>query len=58
VPDFRNVLYWAPDVQTNSEGNAEINFYTSDLKGKYVAMVQGMDANGRVGAKTISFEVK
>jgi hypothetical protein len=58
LPDFRNVLYWAPDVKTDAQGKAEINFYTSDIKGKYVAVLQGMNDDGRVGEKFISFEVK
>ena len=58
LPDFRNVLYWSPNVQTNTQGRTEFNFFTSDLKGKYVAIIQGMDRSGRVGEKSISFEVK
>ncbi|TMI79357.1 MAG: hypothetical protein E6H10_15470 [Bacteroidetes bacterium] len=58
LPDFRNVLYWSPNVQTDAQGKTEINFFTSDLKGRYVAILQGMDANGRVGERSIYFEVK
>jgi hypothetical protein len=58
LPDFRNVLYWSPNVQTDTHGKTEINFFTSDLKGRYVAIIQGIDANGRVGEKSISFDVK
>ena len=58
MPDFRNLLYWSPNVQTDAHGKTEISFYTSDLKGKYVAIIQGIDANGRVGEKSIKFDVK
>ena len=58
LPDFRNVLYWSPDVYTDAQGKAEINFFTSDMKGKYIVVVQGMTPDGRVGVKTVSFEVK
>ncbi len=58
LPDFRNVLYWSPDIHTNTQGKAEINFFTSDLKGKYIAVFQGLNVDGRVGERSVSFEVK
>jgi hypothetical protein len=58
MPDFRSVLYWSPNIQTDSQGKAEINFFTSDMKGKYIVVMQGIDAQGRVGENLVSFEVK
>ena len=58
LPDFRNVLYWSPDIHTDAQGKAEINFFTSDLKGKYIAVLQGMNVDGRVGERSVLFEVK
>ncbi len=57
LPDFRNVLYWSPDVRTDHTGNAKINFYTSDVKGKYVVVLQGLDAAGNAGSQAFTFEV-
>jgi hypothetical protein len=58
MPDFRNVLYWSPSIQSDAQGKAEINFYTSDLKGKYIGVIQGMSHDGRVGENSFFFEVK
>jgi hypothetical protein len=58
LPDFRNVLYWSPNIQTTSLGKTEISFYTSDIKGQYIAIIQGMDSDGRFGENSVSFEVK
>ena len=58
LPDFRNVLYWSPDIHTDAQGKAEVNFFTSDLKGKYIAVLQGMNVSGRVGERSVLFEVK
>jgi len=58
LPDFRNVLYWSPDIHTNAQGKTEINFFSSDLKGKYMAVLQGMNVDGRVGERSVLFEVK
>ncbi|QEC76921.1 hypothetical protein [Mucilaginibacter ginsenosidivorax] len=58
VPDFRNLLFWSPDVNTNTVGKGQVSFYTSDQKGKYVVSVQGISEEGDVGAQYFSFEVK
>ena len=58
MPDFRNVLYWSPDIQSDAQGKAELSFYTSDLKGKYIGVVQGMTRDGKVGESSFFFEVK
>lgn len=57
LPDFRNLLYWSPDVKTDLNGKTQIDFYTSDQKGKYTIVLQGLADGGRAGFKTINFEV-
>jgi uncharacterized protein YfaS (alpha-2-macroglobulin family) len=57
LPDFRNLLYWSPAVQTDSTGQATVEFYTSDIKGKYVAVIQGMDDAGYAGSYYFTFDV-
>ncbi len=58
LPDFRNLLYWKPNVKTNDKGGTAVSFYSSDRTGKYIVVVQGKTVDGRTGSKTISFEVK
>jgi uncharacterized protein YfaS (alpha-2-macroglobulin family) len=58
MPDFRSVLYWSPNIHTDSQGKAQIDFFTSDMKGKYIVVLQGIAADGRVGENLVSFEVK
>lgn len=55
LPDFRNLLYWSPNVKS---GNNAVSFYTSDQKGKFVGVVQGITANGDAGYRYFTFEVK
>jgi hypothetical protein len=57
-PDFRNVLYWLPNLTTDASGKTNINFYTSDKKGKYQVVVQGITAEGKTGTKSFGFEVQ
>ena len=58
IPDFRNVLYWQPNAGTNTSGKNTLSFYTSDVNGEYLGVVQGTTQNGDVGGTTFSFKVK
>ena len=58
LPDFRNVLYWQPDITLNGNETKEIGFYTSDVPGKYAVVIQGLDNNGICGSRLVTFEVK
>jgi hypothetical protein len=58
LPDFRNVLYWSPEIKTNAKGRQDIIFYTSDLPGKYAVVLQGLTADGKAGSQVKFFEVK
>jgi len=55
IPDFRNLLYWSPWVST---GKNITSFYTSDQKGKYIGVIQGITAKGDAGSQYFTFEVK
>jgi len=58
LPDFRNVLYWSPSVNTSSTGKKSVFFYTSDIAGKYVIVLQGMTSKGQLGSTQLPFEIK
>ncbi len=58
VPDFRNVLFWNPELIIDSEGNGKVDFFTADESGKYMVVVEGMSKNGQPGFSTFTFEVK
>ncbi len=58
LPDFRNVLYWAPRINTGTSGKSRLTFYTSDLKGKFAVVVQGITSEGLPGKTTAFFEVE
>ncbi|PJJ52987.1 hypothetical protein [Hymenobacter chitinivorans] len=58
LPDFRNLLYWNPEVVTTPGALPELSFYTSDQVGRYRVVVQGLSQNGLSGSTTATFEVK
>jgi hypothetical protein len=57
LPDFREVLYWSPDVNTNAQGKGHISFYTGDVPGKYLVNIQGISANGDAGSTNFILNV-
>ena len=56
VPDFRNLLYWSPSVIANGKG--AVSFYTSDQRGKYLGVIQGITDKGAAGSQYFTFSVK
>lgn len=46
LPDFRNLLHWAPDIRTNEAGKARISFFTSDAAGEYEVRVFALTSDG------------
>jgi hypothetical protein len=58
LPDFRNLLFWSPEIKTDEKGKQAVSFFSSDLPGKYAVVLQGLTADGKAGSKTILFEVK
>ncbi len=57
LPDFRNVLYWSPQVSTGPNGQTRLSFFTSDMKGHFAVVVQGITSEGLPGKGVASFEV-
>lgn len=57
-PDLRSTIYWAPNLVTNKDGEANTHFFSSDLKGTYTAWLEGSDIQGNFGFKVIKIVVK
>jgi hypothetical protein len=57
IPDFRTLLFWSPDIKTGDSGKSKISFYTSDLAGSYIAILQGISADGLAGSTVLRFTV-
>ena len=58
LPDFRNVLYWTPTVPIGPSGKSSLDFYSSDIPGKYVVFVEGLAPDGATGSRVTTFEVR
>ena len=58
IPDFRNTLYWNPSVKTDKQGNASIEFWTSDFVYDYEINVQGITPDGKTFTIKKTIKVK
>jgi hypothetical protein len=58
IPDFRNTLYWNPDLHTDKDGKASIEFYSSDESAQYTITVEGITPDGKTGVTTIPLITK
>ena len=48
IPDFRTTIFWKPDVVISDEGEASFEFYTSDFKTTYSAVIEGLTSDGKI----------
>jgi len=46
VADYRNTLYWNPNVVPDKNGKAGIEFWSSDVKSEYVINITGFSSSG------------
>ncbi len=58
VPDLRSTIYWNPNVETDSEGNAKVEFYNPDNIGDMLVIVEGITNNGQLGYFETSYKVE
>jgi hypothetical protein len=48
LPDFRNCLYWDPDLKIGLSKSTDVHFFTSDSKGEYIIVVTGITRSGEI----------
>jgi hypothetical protein len=58
LPDFRYLLHWAPNISIDKTGKTATSFFSSDVKGKFIAIVQGISSEGLPCKAITEFEVK
>jgi len=58
LPDFRNVLEWEPNITIGKSREAQISFYSSDRKGSFMGIVEGINGSGLAGSTRFFFQVE
>ena len=57
IPDYRNTLLWAPNVLTNRNGEAQLEFFCSDIYTGFVGIIEGVSGDGKLGSDSFEFKV-
>jgi hypothetical protein len=58
IPDFRNTIYWNPDLQAKPGETVSCEFFTSDNSGEYIILVRGITDQGSILEGHCSFSVR
>lgn len=48
IPDFRYLLHWEPNIKVINAEGAKVQFYTGDVKGKFIVKVVGITEDGEI----------
>jgi hypothetical protein len=57
MADFRNLLYWNPDIKSDKSKTSNIKFYTSDDSGNYLIIIEGINPKGEIERNEFPFSV-
>lgn len=49
-------VYWAPNIVTDENGSATVEFPKEQASGKYKVVVEGIDENGSLGRKVYKYD--
>ncbi|MBB2146576.1 TonB-dependent receptor plug domain-containing protein [Pedobacter sp. LMG 31464] len=56
-PDLRSTVYWNPHVVSDATGKANLNYYNTDQTGTYRIVIEGIDVDGNLARKVITYQV-
>ena len=56
--DFRTTVYWNPNIKTDKNGEAKINFYNSDATTAFRIITEGVGAGSLVGRREMTYSVQ
>ncbi|MNK25879.1 TonB-dependent Receptor Plug Domain protein [compost metagenome] len=57
-PDLRTTVFWEPQMISDATGKAKISYFNADVPGIYRIVVEGIDINGSLARKVLTYEVK
>lgn len=46
TPELQSTIFWDPNLNTPSNGKSTVEFYTSDIRGAFTIVVQGLTVKG------------
>ncbi len=57
-PDLRALVYWNPELLTDSLGYASASFYNADNVGEMMVVVEAIAMDGQIGYKEFEYKVE
>ncbi|TKC10636.1 TonB-dependent receptor [Pedobacter polaris] len=57
-PDLRSTIYWNPNVIIDKDNKKTLNYFNADGLGTYKVVVEGINADGKVGRSIFNYTVK
>ncbi len=57
IPDLRSVVHWSPNIKTDIEGKAMVEYYNDDNIGDMLVIVEGITPNGKIGYYEITYTI-
>ena len=58
MADLRTTIYWNPNIITDMNGKANVEFFNADGAGTYKVITEGLDAQGKLGRQVYKYTVK
>lgn len=57
-PDYRPTILWEPNLVSDANGKASFNYYNTDQIGPVRIVIEGIDGDGNLARKVVTYEVK
>ncbi len=57
IPDIRPVVYWNPNIVTDHEGKATVEYYNGDNTGEMLVILEAITSDGKIGYKQFPYTV-
>jgi hypothetical protein len=58
VGDLRTTIFWKPNIITDKDGHATLEYFNADSKGTYRAVIEGIDNDGNLGRQVYTYKVQ
>ncbi|WP_113639528.1 TonB-dependent receptor [Nubsella zeaxanthinifaciens] len=57
-PDLRTTIFWEPQMVSDASGKAKISYFNADVPGTYRLVIEGIDVQGNLARKVLTYDVK
>lgn len=56
-PDYRPTTFWEPNMVSDVNGKGTIKYYNTDQIGTYRMVIEGIDADGNLARKVVTYNI-